>query len=138
MKFQGKTATVIIVNPENKILLVKRLTPPFVGYWALPGGRSEKNESAEKTAIREAKEETGLEIKIILKVGDYHEHGIQGGYEYDYYPKCFLARPLRGELAIQKTEIAEIHFFNLNKIPEVLAFEHAQMIRDYRSMQDLA
>ena len=138
MKFQGKTATVIIINPENNILLIKRITPPFIGYWALPGGRSEKNETAEQTAIRETKEETGLEIKIISKIGEYHEQGTQGGYKYDYHPTCFLAKPIRGVLARQKNEIAEIRFFDFEEIPELLAFEHTQMIRDYLSMHDCA
>ncbi len=133
MKFQGRTATAIIIQNQNEILLIKRSTPPFVGYWALPGGKSEPNETVEQTVIREAKEETGLDVSIIRKIGEYHEHGIQMGQEYDYYPACFLVKNDSGKLKKQESEIAEIQFFSLNELPKVLAFEHAQMVSDYLS-----
>ncbi len=46
---------------ELKVALVKRKTPPFVGMWAIPGGFMEGNETVEETALRELKEETGIE-----------------------------------------------------------------------------
>ncbi len=129
MKYSGKTATAIITYPENKILLIKRSTLPFVGYWALPGGRSELEESAEQTALRETKEETGLDVAIVRKVGEYHEQGVQAGVEYNYYATCFLTKPVGGEVKKQETEIAEIKLFSLSALPE-LAFEHIQMVKD--------
>lgn len=131
MKFQGRTATAIIIYPENKILLVKRSTPPFIGYWALPGGRAEHREKVEDTVLREVKEETGLNGKVLRKIGDYHEKGIQDGYEYDYYPTCFLVKPVSGKIERQKSEITEIRLFKFEEIPNDLAFEHKQMIEDY-------
>ena len=131
MKFQGRTATAIILSPENQILLIKRTTPPFIGYWALPGGRAEPDEPVEQTVVREVKEETGLDVEVLRKVGEYHEKGIQGGQEYDYYPACFLVKCVGGELRRQESEIAEIKFFRLDALPEVLAFEHAQMAKDF-------
>jgi 8-oxo-dGTP diphosphatase len=131
MKFQGRTATAIITQNQNEILLIKRSTPPFVGYWALPGGRAEPNENVEQTVTREVKEETGLDVSIIRKIGEYHEQGVQNGQEYDYYPACFLVRIESGKLHKQENEVSEIKFFNLEKLPTFLAFEHAQMIRDY-------
>jgi 8-oxo-dGTP diphosphatase len=131
MKFNGRTATAIIPHPENKILLIKRSTPPFVGYWALPGGRAEPGEAGEETVVREVKEETGLDVEVVSKVGEYHEKGSQAGLEYDYYPACFLVKAVGGEIRKQESEIAEIKLFSLDGLPEVLAFEHAQMIKDY-------
>ncbi|MCW4009010.1 MAG: NUDIX hydrolase [Candidatus Bathyarchaeota archaeon] len=133
MKFQGRTTTAIIPYPENKILLIKRSTPPFIGYWALPGGRVDPGETVEQTVVREVKEETGLDAEIVRKVGEYHEKGSQGGYEYDYHPACFLVKPVGGELKRQETEIKEIKLFRLTEVPEVLAFVHTQMIKDYRA-----
>ncbi len=135
MKFQGRTATAIIPYPQNKILLIRRTTPPFVDYWALPGGRSKPGETVEQTTVREVKEETGLNVVILRKVGEYHEKGVQGGFEYDYYPACFLVKPVRGELKRQQDEIAEIRIFNLNELPKVLAFEHMRMVMDYVSQE---
>ena len=131
MKFQGRTATAIIPNQESKILLIKRTTPPFIGYWALPGGRSEAGENVEQTVVREVKEETGLDVTIVRKVGEYHEQGIQGGQEYDYYPACFLVKRVGGEIKKQESEIAEIKFFSLDALPEVLAFVHMEMVKDF-------
>ena len=102
MKFQGKTATAIILYPENQIVLIKRTTPPFIGYWALPGGRAEPGENQEQTVVREVKEETGLDAKVVRKVDDYHEKGVQGGYEYDYLPACFIVTGWRGTSTTEK------------------------------------
>jgi 8-oxo-dGTP diphosphatase len=129
-KFQGKTATAIIPYPQNKILLIKRTTPPFIGYWALPGGRAEPGETMEQTVIREVKEETGLDAQIVCKVGDYVEKGTESGYEYEYHPSCFVMKPYGGKMAKQETEVSEIGFFPANSLPP-LAFEHAKMVTDY-------
>jgi 8-oxo-dGTP diphosphatase len=131
MKFQGRTTTAIIPYPENRILLIKRSTPPFIGYWALPGGRVDPGETVEQTIVREVKEETGLDVELTHKVGDYHEKGVQDGYEYDYHPACFVVKPVGGEIKRQEAEIKEIKLFKLDELPEVLAFEHTQMIKDY-------
>ncbi len=136
MKFQGRTATAIIPYPQNRILLVKRSTAPFIGYWALPGGRNEPGEAVEQTVIREVKEETGLEVAIVGKVGEYHEKGVQAGLEYDYFPACFLVKTVGGEIKKQESEIAEIKLFKLEEFPTVLAFEHAQMVKDYAAQEN--
>jgi 8-oxo-dGTP diphosphatase len=131
MKFAGRTATAIIIYPEDKLLLIKRTTPPFIGYWALPGGRCEPGEAVEETVVREVKEETGLDVEIIRKIGDYRETGVQGGYEYDYYPACFLVKCVGGDLKKQDSEIAEIRAFSFAELPKPLAFEHDAMVKDY-------
>ena len=136
MKFSGRTATAIVTFPHNQILLIKRATVPFKGFWALPGGRVDGGEIVEQTVVREVKEETGLDVKVIRKIGEYHEQGFQDGVEYDYYPACFLVNNFKGKLEKQKAEIEEIRLFNLNELPEILAFEHAQMIEDYISKKN--
>jgi len=135
MKFAGRTATAIIPYPQNKILLIKRSTPPFVGYWALPGGRVDSGETVEQTIVREVKEETGLDITVVSKIGEYHEQGVQDGFEYDYYPACFLVKVVGGELHKQESEIKEIKLFSLNAVPAALAFEHSKMIKDYLTVR---
>jgi 8-oxo-dGTP diphosphatase len=130
-KYTGKTATAIILFPQNKILLVKRDTVPFKGYWALPGGRMDTGETVEQTIVREVKEETGLDVKITRKIGAYREQGVKDNVEYDYYPTCFLVEKVGGEIKKQESEIQEINLFALSDLPEPLAFEHNQMIKDY-------
>ena len=131
MRFGGRTVAVIIEFPNNKILLVKRGTVVFKGYWALPGGRVDAGETVEETVVREVKEETGLHVRIVRKIGEYHESGVQDGIEYDYYPACFLVKPTGGKIKRQEKEIEEIKLVDLKNIPEKLAFEHSSMIRDY-------
>jgi len=131
MKYAGRTATAIIIFPSNKILLIKRRTAPFIGYWALPGGRVDPGETVEQAIVREVKEETGLDAAIVRKIGEYHEQGVQGGAEYDYYPACFLVNDVGGEIRKQESEIEESKLFSLDEVPAELAFEHAQMIKDF-------
>ena len=130
-KYTGKTSTAIIPYPGNRILLIKRNTVPFKGYWALPGGRMDPGEVVEQTIVREVKEETGLEVIIAGKVGEYVEKGVKDDVEYEYYPTCFLVKTVGGETKKQEIEIQEIKIFNLNALPTPLAFEHDQMIKDY-------
>ncbi|TFH23025.1 NUDIX hydrolase [Candidatus Bathyarchaeota archaeon] len=130
-KYSGKTSTALVTYPDNKILLIKRNTIPFKGYWALPGGRMDPDETIEQTIVREVKEETGLDVTIVLKMGEYVEKGVKDEVEYEYYPTCFLVKPWGGEIKKQDSEIQEIKLFNLSELPKLLAFEHDQMIKDY-------
>jgi 8-oxo-dGTP diphosphatase len=130
-RYTGKTSTAIIPYDENKILLIKRNTKPFKGYWALPGGRMDPGETIEQTIVREVKEETGLDVAIMRKIGEYVEKGLKDEVEYEYYPTCFLVKLVAGELKKQDSEILEIKLFSLNELPAPLAFEHDQMVRDY-------
>ncbi|MGE5533219.1 MAG: NUDIX hydrolase [Bacillota bacterium] len=130
-KYTGKTSTAIIPFSEDKILLIKRNTIPFKGYWALPGGRMDPGEKIEQTIVREVKEETGLDASIVRVVGEYVEKGVKDGVEYEYFPTCFVVKPVSGEIKKQESEIQEIKLFSLNSLPKPLAFEHDQMINDY-------
>src|SRR5208283_3057243 len=129
-KYTGKTATAIIPFPSNRILLVKRDTVPFKGYWALPGGRMDPFETVEQTVVREVKEETGLDVAIARKIGEYVEKGVKDDVEYEYYPTCFLVKTVGGEIKRQESEIQEIQLFSLKELPYPLAFEHEKMIKD--------
>ena len=93
-RFTGRTVTAIIEYPEDKILLVKRGTVVFKGYWALLGGRVDAGGSVEQAIIREVKEETGLDVEIVARIGEYREKGVKEGIKYDYYPACFLVKPV--------------------------------------------
>jgi 8-oxo-dGTP diphosphatase len=130
-RYTGKTSTAIIPYSDNKILLIKRNTRPFVGFWALPGGRMEPGETIDQTVIREVKEETGLDVKIVKVVGEYVEKGIREEIDYEYYPTCFVVTPVGGELKKQDSEIQEMKLFSLGALPKPLAFEHEKMLGDY-------
>lgn len=130
-KFSGRTVAAIVEFPNDKILLVKRGTVVFKGYWAIPGGRIEVGESVEEALLREVKEETGLDVRIVRKIGEYVEKGISDRIEYEYYPTVFLVQPLNNDFKKQEDEIKDIRLFNINEVPEILAFEHKKIIEDY-------
>ena len=138
VKYSGRTATAIIEFPQDTILLIKRDTVPFKGYWALPGGRAEPGETVKQTIVREVKEETGLDVTVVRKIGEYHEQGVQGGVEYDYYPACFLVEIVGGEMKRQQSEIQKIQLFSLDDVPEQLAFVHNSMVKDYIAQKNSA
>lgn len=131
MKFSGRTATAVVKYPDSRILLVKRGTVVFKGYWALPGGRVDTGETAEHAIVREVKEETGLNVEVLRSIGEYRETGVHDGIEYDYQPTCFLVRPVGGRIKRQEKEIDQVKLFAISKLPKKLAFEHSRMIEDY-------
>ena len=102
-KYTGKTSTAIIPYPDNKILLIKRNTIPFKGYWALPGGRMDPGETVEQTIVREVKEETGLDVTIVSKVGEYVEKGSQRRRGIRILPNLFCSETQSAEKSKSKT-----------------------------------
>ena len=70
--YQNPIPTVdIIIETEKGIVLIKRKNPPY--GWAIPGGFVDYGESLEEAAIREAKEETGLDVKLIKQFHTYSD-----------------------------------------------------------------
>jgi 8-oxo-dGTP diphosphatase len=59
----------VICDASARILLIKRANPPAQGQWSLPGGRIESGESAEVAIVREVREETGLQVRVLNEVG---------------------------------------------------------------------
>jgi hypothetical protein len=59
-----------------------------------------------------------------------------GDTDYEYYPTCFLVKPVGGEMKRQESEIQEIKLFSLKNLPEPLAFEHGKMLNDYLSRKE--
>ena len=92
-------------------------------------------ETVEQTIVRECKEETGLDVEIVHKIGEYVEKGVKDEVEYEYYPTCFLVKVVGGEIKRQESEIQEIRLFKLQRLPSSLAFEHHKMIEDYLNPQ---
>ena len=58
-----------IILKKGCILLIKRGLEPHLGYWSLPGGVIDDLETAKTAAERETREETGLEVNVIKKLG---------------------------------------------------------------------
>ena len=114
-----------IILCDKKIVLIKRKNPPYENYYALPGGFVEKGETVEQALIREAKEETGLDLEILKLVGVYSdpERDPRGRV----VSLCYLAKA-NGKLA-PASDACEIKLFDISELPE-LAFDHEKMIVD--------
>lgn len=69
---QLKATAGLMVEREGEILLVKRSQEPWKGAWYLPAGYLESDESPEQGALRELKEETGMDAKILSLAGVYY------------------------------------------------------------------
>ncbi len=119
---------IIIEYPNGDIILIKRKYEPFKGCWAIPGGAVEIGETVEEAARREAKEETGLDVKLI---------GIGGVYsDPDRDPRghvvsiVYRAEPVGGHLKAD-TDAAEV--IRTNNIDNLrLAFDHRKILLDLK------
>lgn len=114
-------------NGEVYVLLVKRGNEPFCGCWALPGGFMEMTESAGACAVRELREETGLEVACVRQVGAFSAPGRDPRGRV--VTVAFYAfADMRQALIRAGDDAAEAGWFSLNGLPS-LAFDHGEIIQ---------
>ncbi len=115
----------IIVPTEGGIILIQRKNDPFKGEWALPGGFVDIGETVEAAAVREMKEETGLDVELVRLVGVYSEPSRDPrGHNVSV---AFLANVVGGELAAD-TDADEAEALDPNSMD--LAFDHRRIVGD--------
>ncbi|MEW2163878.1 NUDIX domain-containing protein [Streptomyces sp. NPDC007084] len=104
-------ASVVVVDEAGRVLLQRRTDND---RWALPGGRMELGESLPDCAVRETREETGLDVELVGLVGTYtnpgHVFAYDDGEVRQEFSICFLARPTGGELAVSD-ESTDVRWF---------------------------
>jgi len=115
----------VVIYMDEGFVFVKRLNEPFKNFWALPGGIVEYGETVEEAAIREAKEETGLEVKLEKLVGVYSNP--KRDPRGHYVSIAYLAKPVSGRLKAS-TDAKEVKVFSQK--PEKLAFDHEKIFED--------
>ncbi len=107
------SAATIVVNDKNEILLIKG---PKRG-WEMPGGQVEEGESIRDAAIRETKEESGIEVEIVRFCGIFQN------VKKSICNTLFLAKPIGGELTTS-SESLEVGFFPIEQALEMVTYSN--------------
>ncbi len=123
------TADCIVFTKETtpKVLLIERGSNPFKGCWAFPGGFLDMDETTDECAIRELKEETGLEVTRVQQIGTYSK--------VDRDPRgrtitvAYLAVIDSPCAVIGLDDAAKAQWFPLDALPR-LAFDHDEIMSD--------
>jgi 8-oxo-dGTP diphosphatase len=117
----------IIIELENRaIVLIERVNPPC--GWALPGGYVDYGESLETAAVREAKEETSLDIELI---GQFHTYSDPcRDVRQHNISTVFVARAGGTPKAASDARAVGV-FSSKDSLPTPLAFDHGKILDDY-------
>lgn len=122
------TVDVVIFLPGQGVVLVERRNPP-PGF-ALPGGFVDYGETVERAAVREAKEETGLDVELTGLLGVYSHPSRDARLHTLSVVFTAQARDLSTLRA--GDDAAGVGVFPLDALPD-LAFDHARILADFRS-----
>jgi 8-oxo-dGTP diphosphatase len=115
----------IIIRYQGGIVLIERKNPPH--GWALPGGFVDVGESLEEAAVREAKEETSLDVTLVEQFHAYSKPGRDP--RFHTVTMVFIANgngELKGRDDARKAEV-----FTEETLPRQIAFDHDQILTDY-------
>jgi len=119
------TVDIIIELDTDKIILIERRNPP--AGWALPGGFVDYGESLENAAVREAREETNLDVKLKKQMHTYSDPGRDS--RFHTVTTVFIASasgvPAAGD------DAKNLKVFSVSDLPEKLAFDHRKILDDY-------
>ena len=112
-------------NEENnlEILLIR-----VKNRWSFPKGNIERGEPRDKAALREVKEETGVDAEIVEYLGEvdyWYSMELYRIHKFVYY---YLMKYTGGQITPQKEEIDEAKFFPLDKVKEILTYPTDQKI----------
>jgi 8-oxo-dGTP diphosphatase len=119
----------IIIELLDGIVLIERKNPPH--GWALPGGFVDYGESLEAAAVREAREETSLEVHNLRLLGCYSDPGRDNRMHTisTVYIAAGCGQPQAAD------DAADVGIFQLKSLPEPLCFDHAAILEDYAALR---
>lgn len=119
------TVDCIIELPDERVVLIRRKNPPL--GWALPGGFVDQGERFDRAAVREAKEETGLDVELVEQFFTYSDPARDPRRHTT--STVFIGRS-RGEPQ-GADDAAEARAFSLDALPQPLCFDHGTILSDY-------
>lgn len=119
------------VRKESRLLMVLRKYPPRAGLWTLPAGFMEYDEAPEETAVREVKEETGLDVSVPATGGLFSVYRAGDDPRTRVVLILFEADIVGGKLK-PGDDALKAEFFPLDNLPEDIAFSaHRRALSDY-------
>ena len=124
------TVDAVILFKKDSLILIRRKNPPFKGEYALPGGFVDIGETVEAACVREAKEETNINVKIIRLIGVYSRpdrdpRGHVVSIAYLCEPKTKKEKPKAQDDALS------LELFPISEITSLkLAFDHMEILKD--------
>ncbi len=127
--YDPKIAATAIVHRQGRVLLIRRAGEVGHGLWSMPGGYVDRGEPAEAAAVREAWEETGLEVAVEQLVGLFSEVG------HPVIVAAYAAREVGGALQAGP-EALEVGFFPLEQLPPLAFPRDALILARWREMRD--
>ncbi len=131
MDYKSPKVTVDIIieisNNPGCIVLIKRKNPPY--GWALPGGFVDYGESLESAAVREAYEETTLNVSLIKQMHTYSDPS----RDDRFHTISTVFTGTAAGIPIAADDAKEAGIFHETNLPETIAFDHSQIIADYFS-----
>ncbi|GAB4573921.1 MAG: NUDIX hydrolase [Anaerolineae bacterium] len=120
--YDPKVAAAVFIQDGDRVLLIKRAVQPEYGKWALPAGYVNAGEDPRDTAVREVREETGLEVRITRLMDVMYSQQRPGASIIIVY----AAEVLGGTLQAQD-DADDAAWFTADELPE-LAFESTRQI----------
>lgn len=115
----------VIIEIHDSIVLIQRANPPY--GWALPGGFVDYGESLESSAIREAKEETSLEVTLEEQFHTYSNPDRDP--RHHTVTTVFIGKAIGTPKAAD--DATRVGVFTEKDLPETIVFDHRKIIGDY-------
>ena len=117
-------------KPGRPIVLIERKNPPY--GWAIPGGFVDVGERLEVAAIREAKEEVCLDVTLKALLGMYSDpkRDDRGHTVTAVYVAEAIGEPQAAD------DAKNLDIFDIENLPDELAFDHSQVLEDYRKFRE--
>jgi 8-oxo-dGTP diphosphatase len=121
----------VLIEHEGRLALIQRGHAPRAGEWALPSGFIEADERVEHAAVREAFEETGLEIELTELFGVY---SFPEGPPMSGLIVFYRARPLDVSLLRAGDDAVAVAFYAPDELPPVPFRTHREVIAKWRAL----
>jgi ADP-ribose pyrophosphatase YjhB (NUDIX family) len=120
-------ACMVTIDDTERVLLVKRSVDPKKGFWCLPGGFMELDETPEGAGLRELREETGLtgQIDMLLGVLTHPSRNYDTILMTGFLVRSFTGEPVAGD------DADAVAWFPLGHLPEIAFESHRQFIKLY-------